>query len=1663
VHTGLLAGLMLALAACGSGSGSSAPAPTPTATPTPVPTPEARRYLFLLYSDAGELVAGTGGTWLFRMRDAWDTVVAFTDRPFRDAVAVPLREWIAGWSANGFTANPPNAAVTMLVDGVVQETDWAVLTLRNPRFTPAGDLEFDTEFLRLPDGNPAFFPTVLGSGVKPEFLTTQVFIDSTGAVIAPPDQLTWQVNGRSDRMLTVAPSGYVAGGSEEVLLVDPQERFCTGANVRPSIRLDLDDTDCDNGDCTIAIGEPVTPGQVPIVRIPGSTRSLTAGVSILTYEECDASRPLTLPLADAVHFPGPDETATPVPTPTATATATEPPASTATPTLGPETCSVEDELGISRDGGWLPLADPACTVDRVADVGSSACPRAWVDGSQARAFGTEGLASVRVHGNGILAVTDTFTDEQGPVTLHLSRIEVAPHPGESTSSSPRLVIGTARCPIRESTVTLSFHGDPADPADENYIRNKGIVVGEGGRLILHGGVGVVPADTSIADSKGTVSWTYLTEPAGPAKWSRLTSGIAVPVPDNAPDTTLRVAKAVDWRPGDWIVVASTDFSEDHQEFVQIESIVRDPAGDVATITLNPETPLQRYHFGGPAPTKDVLPTGLSDCNGVDPGDIDVTGLPGSFCDGGARNFGVDERAEVGLLSRAIRLTARTSPAHPHYGGQIRIEPGVAEVRIEGVELENFGQAIRVDDHQSAYPIHFHHVHAVPDGSIVNSNSIHHTFNKCVVLHDTDDLTVEHNVCARNIGHAFYLELGSETGNSFHRNLVAGAMAPAFTPDKPEEMWPGDYLAARIGYDGIDVEPTSPDEHGERLAPSGFWIAHPDNAWRYNSVAGCQLQGRGYWIMPQTQEGSHSPFPENGFDGNRVHGCYDGIDSGADAGAVSPGGFVPQVDGKDVIARLTNVTVTRVRNKGIWLRPGWYHVDGARIATTRDGVSLVSAGGVEGSPPGEWALLSNSVLVGISNNNPERFGPCPVPGGDGSCYGMRNAGANGFPNTHWNVAGFMFYDGPARLETVRFVNFNETIDPYLTADDRQVLAQASPPYEGDAALGWFQSNVNNYPPTQYTQGLLWENTDFRHQVYTEEVNLAPFVDGDKNTVILDRDGTLSGYRVVDADGNPVPGRFPISLNNLAFNAIAPASGPLTVDECGAIGAQDRLKENRPTALMSPEAYATLEFTAWNPTLTLDATVPDLAKKAPLTFIKDQQDYVDYAGSVGFEPWSPHHYGMTLVGRNLTQVREPKVMRGAGYTVHSFKPDVAVGAYAEDGVTRDVIAQPHALPRFVSAVLTDVTSGPTVLDEGREVFAKPFRIRLGLCYRSASGYLPPDASSFLVERGRVSLGGPIGTPNSDAYAKLACNNFLFQDPANYVADADADPTLFAPECPAESTVLEAAPDWESFEAARDGYFYDADKGMLFFYVEQEEPNAIGAAPIGSCSDDSEDAACAGGREFYSCPAGGCMLYTVRVTDPNYRPITGNYGPTDCTDVYDGSTGRDYTDTYPPNGTLAEPMDRLAYVDGSLVNEIEAVSTNPAPDSPLGNFPHAVFNGDEAAICPVNRTGPNNPTEVPLQATYLVVLPGGDTGYQLTSVRFVAGDGTVVESATGRSITLDLGKSWTMTVQATHLGTDASCSTTISTSGTPAAPGWSRGSGGNDCLMQDSGIGTIALGPF
>jgi len=1131
------------------------------------------------------------------------------------------------------------------------------------------------------------------------------------------------------------------------------------------------------------------------------------------------------------------------------------------------------------------------------------CKEVYVDGSYTTANGNA-LGTIQIDKGGSLFVPDQT------VEIETAGIDV----------SGLFQAGDSMCSIGpKNKVTITFTGPrPSGPDDHT----KGIVVQKGGTLRLVGNKGVPPSG---------VSWTHLKEAAGPA-----IAGATVP---SKGATTIQLAKDVAtgagaWQDGDWIAVATTSFSPFETEFVQIGKPESDGKGGTK-VTLKENTPLKYYHFGGP-----------------DPGEPSKANFDGDKADKD-HNYGVDERAEVGLISRNIKLTSRIEPGDTnlHWGGEIRILVDFKEVTIQGVEIEKFGK-----EQIGSYPIHFHMAGDVSGSKpVVNANSVHHSYNKCITIHSTSNMTVQNMVCARIVGHIFYQEIGDEEGITFSNNLGLGAMSNAFDIHAPTEAkrqelikgywWAGDHLATLNGYDGFNIsnyDAQSNPTHGScylvqqdggmvfpegngQFTPcgaglvyaepaSGFWIINPSATLEGNSIGGCQGVGRGYWYVPPGGESKLKFKLLGGFSNNRVHGCYAGLYAEPEFGVRSEQIFPREGGvensppyGRSLIAKFDKITATRNRFRSVWLRPLWFAVSDARLATSRENVTLVSSGGLDGNAPGVWALLERSVVVGLSTNNVDRFGPCPYtsdlevpagmqPGGQFGCIDQTAISAgqslrgsdqigDGYPSPRRNFFGYMIYDGPVRIFNNRFVNFNVAIRPHLTTVDQAFLDEYSkkkevpntPPthdkfvYEGDAALGWFQANQSGYPTSTVSRELKFENVDLRHQIYTQLVNIDKFQDGDKNTALLDHDGTLTGFDVVDTHGNTVKGANPISLNNLPIN-----HSSNSVDECLSEGAQNAALEERPTSLISPGSMATLEFEALWP----DPAPIETKHRQVITFTKDQLEF-------------GQHQSMDLSGRDGRGVWEPKVTSGHGYTVK-----------AELGI-----------PKRINVGVVDVVQPDISKDN-------PFYVRLGVCYTNATG-TPLTADDFTITRGYKSWGGAGIFFFLDPDLNLLWNRLENRYNSQVCIDLDnanprnLDPTNGCPAagvtvvptggCPAGSTEiadllppvptiphprpacvyptkpLKKAASIEALDV--DDYFYDAERGILFFYVAQEARNAFGPSPLGSCSNPkktTDDPSCpdiANGESYYPCPAQGCVSYVVRLKDTvSYEPA-----PSACSTPY------------------------------------------------------------------------------------------------------------------------------------------------------------------------------------
>ncbi len=384
-----------------------------------------------------------------------------------------------------------------------------------------------------------------------------------------------------------------------------------------------------------------------------------------------------------------------------------------------------------------------------------------------------------------------------------------------------------------------------------------------------------------------------------ATWTRLAANA------DAGADVLWLEREVDWRPGQQVVVASTDFDASQTEIATIAAV------NGRGITL--EQPLRYLHWGD---------------------------------DQWYGEHRVSERAEVGLLSHNIRIAADETAAESRFGGHVMSMAG--ELRIEDVELRRMGQAGRL----ARYPIHFHMKGDAP-GDQVRSVSIVESYNRCITIHGTHHVLLERNVAVDTVGHCFFLEDGAETGNRIIGNL--GMLTR--TPDPDVRLLPSDELPATFWI-------TNPANEivGNVAAGSdslGFWIALPEHPTGLSTTPDNDAL-----VWPQRTP--LAAFRDNTAHSNGFRGLH--VDDGPRAdGTVTSAYYqayadpIPPAEGAQeppvVQTRIEGFTGYKNRERAIWLRGGYQLVTGATLADNGIGATFASY----------EAYLEDSVVVGETAN------------------------------------------------------------------------------------------------------------------------------------------------------------------------------------------------------------------------------------------------------------------------------------------------------------------------------------------------------------------------------------------------------------------------------------------------------------------------------------------------------------------------------------------------------------------------------------------------------------------------------------------------------------------------------------------------------------------------
>jgi len=462
-------------------------------------------------------------------------------------------------------------------------------------------------------------------------------------------------------------------------------------------------------------------------------------------------------------------------------------------------------------------------------------------------------------------------------------------------------------------------------------------------------------------------------------WTKLSSTA------NAGATSIQVLNSAGWRVGDEIVLASTDFDPRQAERRNIAAI----SGN--TITLDKK--LDYMHFGK------------------------IT-------------FDVDERGEVGLLTRNIKLQASADAEQSFYGGHVMAMVG-SKMFVEGVELNRMGQNMTL----ARYPIHWHLIGDAP-GQYIRNSAIHDSYNRCVTVHGTNFLHVENNVTYNTVGHCFFLEDGAEHGNQFVHNLAiqikchtSKACAPTNLGANGENM--GSNPLNRATYRAASMSGK------DTLLPSdntvtAYWITNPDNVFIDNVAAGSDENGF-WWSLPEHPQGkfegteiSKATWPRRTrmaeFRGNVAHSNFDGfmldrnINLEGVFGLAGPSHIAKEnpadENSKSVESLLADLTAYKNRNGGVWGR-GELHVF-RNLKAADNAIGFTNSVGSFGADT-FTSLVVDSLFVGETDN----IGNPVTP--EEKAYG-RSLPKRLIPD--YPIHAYEYYDYRHDVVNTTFVNFQD---------------------------------------------------------------------------------------------------------------------------------------------------------------------------------------------------------------------------------------------------------------------------------------------------------------------------------------------------------------------------------------------------------------------------------------------------------------------------------------------------------------------------------------------------------------------------------------------------------------------------------------------------------------
>ncbi len=608
-----------------------------------------------------------------------------------------------------------------------------------------------------------------------------------------------------------------------------------------------------------------------------------------------------------------------------------------------------------------------------------------------------------------------------------------------------IVKGTFQCGTQANPYTkkliISLKDSGVDP--RTYHAHRGIIVEPGGKLILNGDRSkagwyklaqtVMPGDQSLfVDFNNLTEVNAARDPASGLRSLDPGPGQSIPQP-------------FIWKSGDKIVLGPTGFNYLEAEHFTIVAV------NPITHEIYLDHPAQFQHWGE---TQSIQSRVMG-------------------------TFTLDERAEVANLTRSILIRADeseglisegTTPA-AQIGGHMMVHDQ-GQAYIDSVELYKMGQA----GVMARYPFHWHWV-GDATGQYIKNSSIHHSFQRCVTVHRTQNALVQNNVCYDFKGHGYFLEDGNETGNKIIHNLAIKAKAPST-------------IKLLLASDNVNTS----EAQGRFPSVSAFWISNPKNVVRYNVASGSV--GTGIWMSFENEVKDPAgniiarPINENttDFSYNSAHSSKLGITwYGAPTGgltnnpnnpndrAVQSAHYAPTI-----LPTFRGLKAYKNNLTGIYLR-GNTAIFKNTITADNGWSFWVSYNSV----------IKDSIFIGSTQNS---------SASDKEYY--YNVSLD---NGRKRKAGIVIYDGPFEIHHSDFLDFS-------TAEETYVLQQGS--VSGTEVEATTVPIITTGGTNKFTNLVsdIHFNPSPIHRIHTQSKSEEPrAIQSLGNAVVRDLDGTFSGRR------------------------------------------------------------------------------------------------------------------------------------------------------------------------------------------------------------------------------------------------------------------------------------------------------------------------------------------------------------------------------------------------------------------------------------------------------------------------------------------------------------------------------------------------------------------------